>query len=333
MMQASENKTNTTPLISVIVPVYNSADYLPQCVDALLQQSFPEFELILVDDGSTDFSGAACDGYAAADSRVKVIHQENQGQSAARNRGIDESSGQYLAFVDSDDYVTEDYLRYLLELLKENANCSFSACNWFVVRKGKPKLAFQADSPTHFSREEAFHSVLYHGAVDVSSWGKLFRKELFSDICFPEGRIYEDTWVFGEILNASENIVVGNEAKYYYVQHDASTVNGGFSPKRLTYIDAVEKLTREAKKCSGSLNQACTRRMTHAYLSVLRYMENCPSEYINERNELRKKILFNSKIVLSDRNTPRRDKIAILSLKPGLRFFFILWRIYNKKRA
>lgn len=318
--------------ISVIVPVYNSSAFLPKCVDSVLAQTVSDFELILIDDGSADRSGEVCDAYARQDNRVKVIHQRNKGQSAARNAGIELSSGEYFAFVDSDDYLLPDYLEYLLSLLESDASLSFSACNWFIVRNGKPKAAFAASAPSTFNRVSAFQSVLYHGKVDVSPWGKLFKRELFDKIRFPEGRIYEDTYVFGKILNASDSIIVGNEAKYFYVQHTCSTVNGSFSPTRLTYVDAVEALVEEAQKTNDNLEMACLRRITHAYLSVLRYMESCPNEYIASRNDLREKVLLNAEFILSDKNAPQRDKIAIYALKLGFSPFFFIWKFYNTLR-
>ena len=105
-----------TPLISVIIPVYNVKPYIKDCMESILRQSYPKMEIILIDDGSTDGSGADCDAFARTDSRVKVVHQENQGLSAARNRGIKESTGAYFTFVDSDDYVSPDYVQYLFSL-------------------------------------------------------------------------------------------------------------------------------------------------------------------------------------------------------------------------
>lgn len=315
--------------VSVIVPVYNAGGFLKKCIDSILAQTFRDFELILIDDGSTDDSSSLCDEYALSDARIKVIHQLNAGQSAARNRAIELASGDYLAFIDADDYVSADYLEYLFELLRLHPECLFSACNHAVVRGNHSRPNFEADAPLLLDRKQAYESVLYHGAVDVAPWGKLFHRSVFNTLRFPAGRLYEDTYIFGDILNIADCVVVGNEAKYFYVQHGNSTVNGGFNPKRLEFIEAVEKLASQAESCDPSLHDGAVRRVTHSYLSVLRYMDSCSPEYMPLRNELRKRALENTALIMHDEKSPRRDKFALLALQAGFAPFFSLWKIYN----
>lgn len=318
--------------VSVIVPVYNVEKYLDRCIESLIKQTYKDLEIILVDDGSPDNCGHLCDEWAKKDSRIVVYHKENGGLSDARNYGIDRCTGEYIAFADSDDYVAENYIEFMYNLLVENRNCNVSACDICAVRNGVEAPYSDFQGSVVFNRRDAFEKVLYHDLIDVAAYAKLYKKEVFDGIRYPVGRVYEDTYVFGDILNKTDYIVFGGEALYYYVQRDDSIVNGAFSEKRLQYIDSVDRLVKTAEECDPELKDACIRRMSHAYFSVLRYMDKCDKEFYSLRKDLRRKILDTSDSVLSNPKTPKRDKIAILSLKFGLKPFFFAWRIYGKIR-
>lgn len=187
-------------VISIVVPVYNTEVYLRRCVDSILDQSFTDFELLLVDDGSTDGSSSICDEYAAKDSRVSVIHQCNAGVSAARNAGLayafSESETQYLTFIDSDDFVAPTYLYTLYQALLDN-NADISVCGEYT--HGGQKCVFDGqrnfDGIIRLDATEACRMIYTGGAGHapfVTVWGKLYKKELFRDIRFPVGKIHED---------------------------------------------------------------------------------------------------------------------------------------------
>ncbi len=320
------------PKISVILPIYKVEPYLDRCVDVLLRQTHTDLELILVDDGSPDRCGALCDAWAEKDGRVRVYHKENGGLSDARNYGIDRATGEYLSFVDPDDTVTEHYLSYLLRLMQEKEGTLLSACNHNVVRGDRKKANNALSAPRILSRKEAFEEVLYHGDLDVSAWGKLYHKSLFQTLRFPKGRLYEDSFVFGEVLSMLSHVVVGPEAHYDYIQREGSIVSGSFSEKRLQFIDSVSRLCDYALSCSASLQPAVLRRMTHARLSVLRYMSGCDRAFYPLRARLRDEILAVADSVLSDPRTPKRDRIAISTLRMGFPLFFAAWRLYGAFR-
>ncbi len=320
------------PKVSIIVPVYNVERYLDKCVESLINQTYKDLEIVLVDDGSPDNCGKMCDEWAKKDSRIVVYHKENGGLSDARNYGIDRCKGDYIAFVDSDDYVADNYIEFMYNLLQENENCKVSACDICAVRNGVESPYTDFKGSIVFDRREAFERVLYHDLIDVAAYAKLYKREVFADIRYPVGRIYEDTYIFGDILNTTDYIVFGGEALYYYVQRDDSIVSGSFTEKRLQYIDSVELLVKAAEECDPELKVACTRRLSHSYLSVLRYMDKCDKEFYPLRKDLKNKILATSKEVLNNPKTPKRDKIAILSLRFGLKPFFWAWNLYGKIR-
>ena len=320
------------PLVSVIVPVYRVEAYLEKCVRSILAQDMEDFELILVDDGSPDGCGAICRGFAEQDCRVRYIRKENGGLSDARNAGIDAARGEYLSFIDADDYVQPSYLRYLLSLMRAAPGCKVSQANHFVERNGKCRREYPEDEATVFSVRDAFEAVLYHDRVDVSGWGKLYHRSVFASLRYPKGRLYEDTYIFGDVLRQTQVYVYGGRPQYHYVQRERSIVNRGFSEKTLQYIASAEHMTETALRLYPDLKPACRRRLAHARLSVLRYMEHCPPQYRSLRDELRKDVLLDAPAVCGDQRAPRRDKLAIRLLQLGYFPFYKTWNLYNKVR-
>ena len=317
-----------SPLISVIVPVYKVEDYLDRCVESVLAQDFEDFELILVDDGSPDRCGRMCDSWAGKDRRIRVIHKENGGLSSARNSGIDHAAGSYISFIDSDDWVTKEYLSYLLFLFDDS--CSITACNHTVIRNGKGKDNSRTGTEKLvLTRRQAFEEVLFHGCIDVSGWGKLYKREVFNGLRFPKGRLFEDTYLFGEILERTEYIAFGSRACYMYEMHGGSIVNKGFTEKNLQYIEAAERLAGLAVMEDPDLNPGAVRRINHAKLSVLRYMENCDKKYIKLRQSLREEVLEKAPQYINDPRTPKRDRIAVKLLKLGFGPFYSAWKLYG----
>ena len=324
-----ENK----PLISVIVPVYRVEAYLDRCVQSILAQDMRDFELILVDDASPDGSGAICRRFAEQDSRVRYIRKdENTGPSDARNVGINAAQGEYLSFVDSDDYVEPTYLSCLLSLLRSAPGCKVSQVNHFVERNGKSRPEYEEAGTTVFSVRDAFEAVLYHDRVDVSGWGKLYHRSVFDTLRFPKGILYEDTYLFGDVLLSTDVYVYGGKPQYHYVQREKSIVNSGLSKETMQFIESVKYLTDLALAAYPDLEPACRRRLTHARLSVLRYMERCPTEYRSLRDELRSSVLRDARAVCANARAPKRDKTAIRLLRLGYFPFYKTWNLYNKVR-
>ncbi|MBR6023085.1 MAG: glycosyltransferase family 2 protein [Kiritimatiellae bacterium] len=207
--------------VSVIVPVYNALAYLNRCTESVLEQTFRDFELILVDDGSTDGSGERCDEWARRDGRVRVFHQANAGQSAARNFAVRHSSGEWVAFVDADDYVAPDYLEYLLGLA-EKTGAGIAVCR--RSRTQGEELKGEADD-----RMEVYEPVeaclrLLRGTVPMDApHSKIIRRELVEAWPFPEGRVYEDTAVMGQLFYSAGKVVLGWRILYAYFTNPGST--------------------------------------------------------------------------------------------------------------
>ena len=223
------------PLISVIVPVYEVEEYLSRCVDSILSNSFTDFELILVDDGSPDRCGEICDGYAKKDQRVIVLHQNNRGLAAARNAGLDwmyeNSNSSYVCFVDSDDWVHEKYLELLLQGI-QSFSADMSQC-CFVKTSDQGDQGPVGDKIVCVSPEEQYSQWYMPFAC-----GKLYRTELFRNIRYPEGKLFEDVLIWYKILFSYSKIAVVDEPLYYYFQRSDGITLSDWTPAKLSQISA-----------------------------------------------------------------------------------------------
>lgn len=203
-------------LISVIIPVYNVEKYLHRCLDSVVNQKEVNLEIILVDDGSTDASGKICDEYAERDNRITVIHQQNGGLSNARNNGLKTAKGEYIGFVDSDDWIAHDMYRYLLHILRRH-KADMSVCDYVrtekikKIREGKEELALRTgeDLDRFFFRADG-------GKSFFSVCNRLYKKRLLEGLGFEEGTINEDIFFTYEVYKKARIIVFSNLPKYFY---------------------------------------------------------------------------------------------------------------------
>lgn len=214
---------NLMPVISIIVPIYNAELYLTRCLESILKQKFSNFEAILIDDGSPDNCGAICDDYAAKDKRFRVIHQTNFGVSKARNKGIAIAKGEYIGFVDPDDYIDASmYEKMYNELI--NTGSDMVVCDYY-------KLEAATAMPTHiFASDRLFCSrefmeYVADDRVPSHFWSKLYKRRLFLNTRFPEGRVFEDLAIFHEIVHCCERIAYIHECLYYYAINTSGQVN------------------------------------------------------------------------------------------------------------
>ena len=214
----------TKPQLSIIVPAYKVEAYLPKCIDSILAQTFRDFELILVDDGSTDSTPAICDAAAAKDERVVVIHQKNGGVSAARNAGLDAVRGDYIGFVDSDDYIEPEMYETLMRQMKAD-DSDIVICNFSYADKAGnilPKESLLTKDEL-LSREEAVRRLSGNkNWYYVTLWNRLYRREVFENIRFPVGRLHEDEYVAHLLYWNCKRISVIKKQLYFYVQREGS---------------------------------------------------------------------------------------------------------------
>lgn len=264
-------------MLSVIVPVYNVAPYLAACIDSLLAQTYADFELLLVDDGSTDGSADLCDDYACRDARVTVIHQANAGPAAARNAALQVAQGDYFAFVDADDVVHRQYLEVLLSQFDNRQDVDVVCASYQMVGKGPlPLSSVLPVRPTRheLSGDEALLAMLYQQPhADSSPWGKLFRRSLFDGLRFPVAfRVYEDLYLLAQLYPLVRRVVHIDLPLYYYRKQDVGTLNS-LSCRRTDAFDVLQTLEAQYLVTGRrDLVRAARERRLSVAMNILRLL-------------------------------------------------------------
>jgi|SRR5690625_332883 len=235
------------PLISIIVPVYNGEAYIAKCFHSILNQTYQNLEIIIINDGSSDESPEICDYFARLDERIIVIHQENQGLSAVRNKGVQFANGDFIGFVDSDDQIHPRMYEKLYNLLINN-DADLAMCNVEkvyqnqknFVQKPDPQV-FEKESITLLNRKEAFENLFNeHNLITVVPWNKLYRKSLFQQVNYPNGKVHDDEFVIHHLIQATRRIIYTDVVLYYYYHNEASFTNETYQLKRLDAIEALK---------------------------------------------------------------------------------------------
>ena len=228
------------PLLSIIVPVYDVENYLQKCIDSILAQTLTDFELILVDDGSPDGCPALCDAAAAKDARIRVLHQKNGGLSVARNAGLDVARGEWIGFVDSDDYIAPEMYEALYQAV-QSTGADLALCDYAEVDEaGVPCQSMHV----RLEKKDFTGRELLKNATDSTiqlAWNKLYRRAIFAQLRYPVGKVNEDLFVIPEICLQIQKAVVVPDTLYYYVQRGGSILNGS---KTLRHFDAAEAAQR-----------------------------------------------------------------------------------------
>lgn len=285
-------------MISVIVPVFNVENYLNRCIDSILNQTYKNFELIIVDDGSFDHSPSICDVYKNKDSRVKVIHKSNGGLSDARNSGLDIAKGKYIFFVDSDDWLEEDALEYLYILIKKyNADFAFAENNRSEIKR---KIRQPKEIKENLWDQKTFLKKFFKINTQINvqyAWAKLYKKELFDNVRYPVGVTNEDIPSTFQIALSSRRIVHSNKIIYNYFYNNNSITTHKFSEERLDLLKVWDLVNEYAKydQCNDWIRKnakLCRYRANFGWLTNLA-LADIP---------LKKKQIFlnNNKKILND---------------------------------
>lgn len=284
------------PELSIIIPVYNVADYIEQCLDSVINQTYTKWECILVDDGSQDWSGHICDNYAKFDSRFLVIHQDNKGVSAARNIGIKQSRGKYITFIDPDDFITTNYFDALMrKMLDVNADVAVSSFSATLENGEEGRYAFlnkwekgiRILQGNTMSDNAAVTDALLNNVFSCVSWGKVYSKKLWGNALFPVGiDLGEDMMTVPRIIASAHSAVYVSEATYYWRQRKKSLLHGTVTQER------YEKDLKASGIMCQQLSEVIPGRKSDIYALKLQYDLCC---YFNFRS--------------SNKNTPIKESI------------------------
>lgn len=271
--------------VSVVVPIYNSEKYIERCIKSLLSQEFDSYEIVLVDDGSTDTSSELCESYKKNCDRVKVLHKKNGGMSDARNYGVKYSSGQYITFVDSDDSVVPEYISTLFDLiLKYNADMSLGGFN--IIENDKIlNSKNKEDCDYCLDGKETFRKLLYGGDVSSSACSLMIKRECALKNEFPVGRYHEDDLTSYKYYLDSNKVAITNRRIYNYYQNEGSVMHT-FNQQILDLLYATENYFKVAKEMGSSFYLAASCRKFIVYLYIIKYYPDIKSKYCFEYKEI-----------------------------------------------
>lgn len=276
-----------TPLISIIIPVYNIEQYVGECLDSVCRQTYTNLEIIVVNDGSTDSSETIINQWKKRDNRIVLINQENQGLSAARNTGLDYAQGEYIGFIDADDYIHENMYMELYQLLKRS-NCPMAMCAYSAVNEVGETMARKIEDPeSQIYNAEALLGAMLDNIRNhqtfVSACNKLYKKSLFDDVRYPVGKLYEDNWIIHTLVYKAERIAFTNSELYYYRQRGNSIMHRGFLMRCFDDFSAqVDRIAfLESKKASQKLinrfGQECVQSGI-SYWFQMKYYKCAPKD-------------------------------------------------------
>ncbi len=303
------------PIISVVIPIYKVEKHLDRCIKSVINQTYKNLEIILVDDGSPDNCGNICDNYAEQDHRIKVIHKDNGGLSDARNAGIKSATGEYIGFVDSDDYISEYMYEKLYELIEKN-NADISCCGVSLCTKNSIRPQAIEEQTFVCNNEDAFRYMLEgKNMLNIWVWCKLYKREIFDKILFQRGKRYEDVFFMNDLIPIINTVAVTTHPYYYYVLRDESITNSDFVTDDLNIITAYEICKNTLSDKYPSLQKQIEFRYIWSHFFILdkmilerkKYKKTYPFKYTVQF--LRKNII---RIIRNKYFTKERKLSAIL---------------------
>lgn len=322
-----KNKGAHIVKLSIIVPVYKVEQYLDRCLESILEQTYIDYEVILVDDGSPDCCGEMCEAWAVKDNRIKVIHKKNGGLSDARNAGINIAQGDYIGFVDSDDYIRRDMYQVLIENLEKN-NADISMCGYADVYQDGIWKECDDNTVYVWNQEETIRQILLGKKVSVHAVTKLYKKELFDSVRYPVGKISEDAYIIMDIMNKVTLAVFTPRTEYYYLHRENSINTIKFRSVDVTRIEAHWKNYQYIKKKYPNMTELAYDRYLGAvgFVAHKRVMSGTYMGNVDEINMLKKNFL---NIICSEYFTVKR-KLSIVLMILSRRGYAILMKTIYK---
>ncbi len=304
------------PLISIIVPVYQMEKHVELCIVSMLNQTYDNIEIIVIDDGSTDQSLRILKKYANEYSHVILLENEHSGLSIARNKGLDIAKGEYITFVDSDDFIHPQMIQTLFENMWDT-NSDISIVGWKEVEEDDAKLYNSKWKQTEVSNHpivvqklEAIKKMLYQDGTDSCVWGKLYKKNVFDGIRFPEHEIFEDIAIIFHLLDRVNRVVFSEFAGYFYLQRKSSIIRAKFKEHKMSLIDFMEANEMFLKKYN-ELDLAIANRMVRASFHIYLQIPGT-KEYQQYRERIEKIIIKNRRKVLGDKRAVIGTKVALM---------------------
>ena len=311
------------PIISIIVPIYNVGKYLPKCIESILNQTFKNFELILVNDGSTDNSGVVCDDYAKKDTRIKIIHKSNGGVSSARNAGLYVAKGEYIGFVDPDDYIDKNMYEKLYRLCIDN-NSDIAICRFNREINRKIQNKESTEEIIELNNMEAMNELFKGNLYRFSLCNKLFSKKCFNDVLFPEERIHEDLSTTYKLFANSKKAVYINYCGYIYVRRENSILTSTYNEKRLQAFIAWDEIIEFIDKNYYEIIEQVIATFTYWCVDNILYILNQVNNSKKKNNYLNIVQKYTTKYYIYI----KRNNILSRSYKLRIRIFNINYKLF-----
>lgn len=311
------------PIISIIVPIYNVGKYLPKCIESILNQTFKNFELILVNDGSTDNSGVVCDDYAKKDTRIKIIHKSNGGVSSARNAGLYVAKGEYIGFVDPDDYIDKNMYEKLYRLCIDN-NSDIAICRFNREINGKIQNKESTEEIIELNNMVAMNELFKGNLYRFSLCNKLFSKKCFNDVLFPEERIHEDLSTTYKLFANSKKAVYINYCGYIYVRRENSILTSTYNEKRLQAFIAWDEIIEFIDKNYYEIIEQVIATFTYWCVDNILYILNQVNNSKKKNNYLNIIQKYTTKYYIYI----KRNNILSRSYKLRIRIFNINYKLF-----
>ena len=305
-------------LISIIIPIYKVEDYLCRCVDSIINQTYQNLEIILVDDGSPDKCPQICDEYAQKDSRIKVIHKENGGLSDARNAGMEVATGDYISYIDSDDWVSLDFFEVLIENAIQNDSDVIECSVVKVYENSEVCMNEEDESVQNFNTEDALQELIGEKNFRQHVWNKLYKTEIVKDILFPVGKLNEDEFWTYKIFGNAKTVTRIHKTMYFYFQRGDSIMGKQYSLSRLDVLEALSErqkyVEQNFESISGITKLSYMGTCMYVYQCCLKYLSNSDRKVAKKRltplleechleKEIIKKLSLKRKVWFSFANT------------------------------
>ncbi len=304
--------------ISIILPVYNSEKYLEKCLNSVIKQTYENFELIIVNDGSTDKSQHIINKFSKADKRIKTYRIKNHGQSYARNYAFRHVTGDFITFIDSDDYYSKDFLKQMLNnIIKYNADVA--VCNFYKIINNKRSIYYKKNNKIIEFKDNLLDVLFQQKYFQTHMWNKLYKVQLFESVRFPEDRIYEDLYVNFKIFKKANKIIFDSTPLYNYVYNPTSSLNQKFNIKKLDFLYVCSQIEQELIKDGIKTNGICQlKRYLYICTCNLLAQQN-KSEFQNDFENMRKFLRKNlGKIMLDKYKIKYKLAALFLALFPNI---------------
>lgn len=321
-------------LVSIIIPTHNAEKFVERCIDCIKKQTYSNYEVIIIDDGSTDNTVQNLKKSVSDDCRFKIYCQSNVGISATRNKGIGIAKGSYIVFVDIDDYVYKDYIEYLYSLIKKY-NVEIVTCTHQSLSPGGKVKIIENPKDYIIKTEEYFKRLgdkTLPYQLGVAPWGRMYKKSLFREINFPEGRKFEDSATTYKLYMKAETTAIGEDIKYLYYRNENSIVQKPFTKDRLEFLVSEREMVNELTARYPKIRQSMKRRYKYALMNTLAHIVISPNskEFHDEQLLIRNKLMKSFYKNLFDRTNTKKDVLGLVSLRLGLPAYKVAFKFFKK---